>query len=152
MKVCALQNRQAYFNRQIFQATEHASSQLIRYSVVGGVAFAVDFTLLVLLTDVVYLNYLWSAAIAFLAGLVVNYQLSISWVFSHRTLENRQFEFLVFTAIGLIGLVLTELILYGGTEYLNIDYRWVKIVAVAVVLFWNFGLRKLLLFRNKRLV
>lgn len=126
--------------------TLHA--QAIRYLVVGGVAFVVDYGLLVLLTELAGLNYLVSAIVAFTAGLAVNYCLCTTFVFSGRSLSDRRVEFAVFAGIGVIGLGLTELILWCGEEVLGVDYRVAKFFAVAVVLAWNFGVRRAVLFRN----
>ena len=135
------------FDRLVSGTNHQASVQILRYGVVGFIAFVVDFTLLIGLAEGVGMDYLTSAAFGFLAGLVVNYYLSVSWVFSHRSLDNRQVEFLLFAAVGVAGLAVTEAILFLGTELSGMDYRLSKIVAVVVVLFWNFGLRKFLLFR-----
>ena len=121
--------------------------QLARYLLVGGAAFVVDFTTLVLLAEWGQIDHLTAAAAGFLVGLIVNYFLSVTWVFHQRSLSNRQAEFLIFSAVGLAGLVLTELILFVGTDISGLDYRLSKVLAVITVLFWNFGLRKLLLFR-----
>lgn len=123
-------------------------AQALRYLVVGGVAFVVDYALLVLLTELFAVDYLVSAVIAFTAGLAVNYCLCTTFVFSGRSLSNRRLEFAIFAAIGVIGLGLTELILWCGEEVLGIDYRIAKFFAVAVVLAWNFGVRRAVLFRG----
>ena len=60
--------------------TDNWFIQFFRYFFVGGFAFVVDYGLLVLLTEVFGLHYLVSATISFIAGLVVNYLLSTSWV------------------------------------------------------------------------
>jgi len=121
--------------------------QLLRCLVVGGAAFAVDFATLVLLAEWGCWDHLTAAAAGFLAGLIVNYYLSVTWVFHQRSLTNRQSEFLIFSAVGIAGLAMTELILFAGTNVSGLDYRISKVLAVVAVLFWNFGLRKLLLFR-----
>jgi putative flippase GtrA len=123
--------------------------QFLRYVAVGGAAFVVDFTMLILLTELAGVHYLLSAGLAFCAGLLVNYALSIAWVFSSRMLRDRRAEFVIFALVGIAGLGLTELILLTGTEGLGLDYRLSKIVAVGVVLIWNFGARKFLLFRER---
>jgi putative flippase GtrA len=123
-------------------------AQAIRYLAVGGVAFVVDYALLVLLTELFAVDYLVSAIVAFVAGLAVNYCLCTTFVFSGRSLSNRRLEFAIFAGIGVIGLGLTELILWCGEEVLGVDYRIAKFFAVAVVLAWNFGVRRAVLFRN----
>jgi len=131
-------------------ATNRAAStwlvQFARYLVVGGFSFLVDFAVMVALKELVGVGYLTAASIGFVFGLVMNYVLSVTWVFDSRSVSNRGFEFLVFTAVGLCGLGLNELIMFVGVTNWAFDYRLVKIVAVALLLVWNFGVRKLLLF------
>ena len=152
MKISSLPRVPGHLHRLVLGTTQNASLQLARYAVVGFIAFLVDFALLIGCAEVLGWDYFTSAAIGFLAGLVINYRLSVMWVFSHRNLANRQAEFLLFAAVGIMGLAVTEAILFLGTEVSGLDYRLSKIVAVVAVLFWNFGMRKLLLFRvgNKK--
>lgn len=125
--------------------------QAVRYGFVGLIAFAVDFMVLVLLTEHAGLHYAHGAVWGFVAGLTTNYLLCIAWVFHERALSDRKLEFAIFAAIGAAGLLLTEAILWLGTEQLEFDYRLSKIAAVAIVLVWNFSARKCLLFRGRRL-
>src|SRR5438034_289917 len=79
-----------------------------KYFLVSVVALAVDYGFLVLLTELGHVHYLVSAAVGFCGGLIVNYALSVSFVFSQRRLTDRRLEFLGFLAIGLAGLMLNE--------------------------------------------
>ena len=124
-------------------------TQLILYGFVGGLAFIVDYGSLWFLTEVCGLHYLLSAAIAFVLGLVCNYLLSTSWVFSGRRLENRWAEFAVFALIGIVGLGLNELIMWVGTDLLHLHYMLSKIISTAIVFFWNFFARKFILFNKQ---
>jgi putative flippase GtrA len=81
---------------------------------------------------------------------VVNYLLSITWVFGSRSLADKKTEFAIFSFIGVAGLGWTELLMYLGTSVAGLDYRVSKIVTVVIVLFWNFGMRKAILFRRPR--
>lgn len=130
-------------------ATESTWVQLFRYLFVGGAAFLVDFGSLYVLTEFAGFHYLVSAGLAFLLGLGTNYALSIAWVFSSRKLGNRWVEFAMFGLIGLIGLGLNEFIIWQCTESLRFHYLLSKMVATAVVLFWNFFARKYALFRRE---
>lgn len=129
-------------------ATESTPTQFLRYSLVGGMAFLVDFGSLYAFTEFGGLPYLVSAALAFVLGLCTNYVLSISWVFSSRKLGNRWLEFGVFALIGLVGLGLNELIIWQFTETIGLHYLVSKIVSAGVVLFWNFFARKYALFKR----
>lgn len=129
--------------------TNNTLLQLFRYGFVGGVAFVVDYGSLYVLTEFLSVPYLWSAAIAFILGLVTNYLLSISWVFKKNATMQRWQEFLFFAIIGVIGLGFNELIMYVGTDLLHLHYMLSKLISTVIVFFWNFFARKYLLF-NKR--
>jgi putative flippase GtrA len=123
--------------------------QLFRYTFVGGAAFIADFGILYILTEYFKIHYLISAGISFILGLLINYFLSVKWVFNSRAMKNRTLEFLLFTLIGLIGLGLNELFLWILTDVLLIYYLLSKIFTAIIVYFWNFFARKFLLFRNQ---
>lgn len=128
--------------------TNDSIIQLIRYTLVGGLAFSIDFGTLFFLTEYIDINYLISAGIAFLLGLLINYSISVRWVFHSRSMENRILEFLLFSVIGLVGLGLNELFLWILTDLLMIYYLFSKLITTFIVYFWNFFARKLLLFRK----
>ncbi len=65
----------------IYNKSDKTSVQLFKYAFVGGIAYSVDFGFLIFLTEVVKIHYLISAAIAFILGLLINYAISILWVF-----------------------------------------------------------------------
>jgi putative flippase GtrA len=131
----------------LFGATGSLLQQFSRYIAVGGVAFVVDFGLLYLLTELLGLYYLISAAIAFLFGLLTNYSLSRLWVFDRRTIKNVAVELVIFTAIGIVGLGLNEVIIWFVREKIHFHYMIAKAISAGIVLIWNFGARKTVLFR-----
>lgn len=128
-------------------ATGSLLNQFARYLVVGGLAFVVDFGSLYLLTEFAGLHYLVSAAVAFLFGLATNYLLSRIWVFDRRTMKNVAMEFAVFTVIGVVGLGFNEIIIWFVREKLHLHYMVAKAISAGIVLIWNFGARKFVLFR-----
>jgi putative flippase GtrA len=126
--------------------TSLLSWQFIRYLCVGGFSFLIDFACLYYLTEHVGWYYLVSATLAFCVGLTTNYLFCLAWVFDFRRMPNRWHEFMVFSAIGLIGLLLNNLLLWLLTEHAGLYYLVSKIVATAAILFFNFSLRRWLLF------
>ena len=140
---------QKLIQRWFIIRTDNWFIQLFRYCFVGGFAFLVDYGLLVLLTEVCGLHYLVSATISFIAGLVVNYLLSTSWVFRKSKLENKWAEFAIFAIIGVVGLLLNNLLLYLFTDLARIHYMISKLLTTALVMIWNFGARKIILFNKK---
>lgn len=124
------------------------SGELQRYLIVAVVALLVDLAALLVLRELAGTSTFVAAALAFVLGLLTNYFLSVAWVFPARNVQSPLLEFVLFATIGIVGLALTELLLFCGTDLLGIDYRLVKLLAVGVVFVWNFGVRKLLLFRT----
>ena len=133
----------------LFGATGSLLHQFARYLVVGGLAFVVDFGSLYLLTEFAGLHYLISAAVAFVFGLVTNYCLSRVWVFDRRTMDNSALEFAVFAAIGVVGLGFNEAIIWFGREKIHLHYLVAKTISTGIVLMWNFGARRWLLFSER---
>lgn len=116
---------------------------------VSLLAFAVDFGVLVLLTEAAGLHYLVSAGISFLLGTTVSYVLSVVLVFPSRRFSSRAVEYALFIVVGAVGLGLNEALLWVLTERLAIFYLASKLIAAAIIFFWNFGARKFLLFPRR---
>ncbi len=132
--------------------------EFARYLVVGGTAFLVDYGVLYLSKTYLFQSlgdsgvYL-ATALGFLAGLSYNYILSLVWVFQSAKAQNKGKTvgaFLVFAVIGAIGLLLTEGGMYVGYQLMHINYLIVKLFVAAVVLLWNYGARKVILFRDDK--
>ncbi len=121
-------------------------AQFLKYVVVGGLAFLVDAGLLYVLTAFGGVFYLVSAALSFAAGLVVNYLLSRFWVFDQRSFRNTTVEFSIFAFIGVVGLFLTQLLMWGFTAKAGFNYMMSKCFAAGAVLLWSFAARKWALF------
>jgi putative flippase GtrA len=121
--------------------------QLLKTVVASQAAFWLDFGILALLTEAAGLHYLASAAVAFLAGTTVSYVLSVVWVFDTRRVASKAAEYALFVLVGAVGLGLNEGLLWAFTEPLGLHYLISKAVAATIIFGWNFGARKLLLFR-----
>jgi putative flippase GtrA len=117
-----------------------------RYFLASALALAVDFVLLVTLTEFGKLPYLVSAAIGFSAGIVVAYVLSVTLVFRERRFESRRTEFAGFLAIGVLGLGLNQLLLKAFVEDLHLGYALAKVPAAGVGFVFSFVLRRAALF------
>lgn len=135
------------FRKLFYGSTDKLLVQFVRYFFVGGFAFVVDFGLLYILTEYAGLHYLLSATLSFIAGLLVNYIISCIWVFSDSKFKNRLVEFLIFAAIGIVGLALNDALIWLFTDCIGTYYMFSKIVAAALVYLWNFFARKYIVFR-----
>lgn len=121
--------------------------QALRYVLAGSIAYAIDYSALITLTNVFGIYYLMSAAIAFILGAVASYVLNITWVFDKRTLKDRRMEVSIFFAIGIIGLFLNHYCILFFTEAVNLHYLISKFFSTIAVAAVNFSARKYILFR-----
>lgn len=120
--------------------------QLLRYGVASAIALAVDVGTLVLLKTVFGLPVLWANTVSFSLGVIVTFILSRTWVFQARKIANPVAEFAVFAIVGVTGLILNDAIVWGGTA-LGWYYLLPKAIAAGVGFFWNFLLRRWLIYR-----
>jgi len=134
-------------NRTVPRTGNRTVRQLLKTVVASQAAFWLDFGILALLTEAAGLHYLASAAVAFLAGTTVSYVLSVAWVFDTRRVASKAAEYALFVLVGVVGLALNEGLLWAFTEALGLHYLVSKVVAATLIFGWNFGARKLLLFR-----
>lgn len=129
--------------------TKNSFLQFFRYLFVGGIATVVDWGVLFALTEIFHLYYLISAIFAFVAGLVTNFLLSKLLVFQgSETRTNALMEFLGYALIGVVGLGMTELIMFVFTDCMMLYYMLSKAIATMIVLAWNYLARKFLLYKN----
>ena len=136
-----------YFQRLFIQENDHFFVQFIRCSFAGGVAFIVDFLIFAFLTEICHLHYIVSNTISFTFGVSVNYFITILWVFPNSKFDNKKLEFLSFTIIAIIGLILSNLLLWGFTYLLGIHHLLSKALSAGIAYIWNFLVKKYWLFK-----
>lgn len=128
--------------------------EFFRYLIVGGTAFLIDFSLLYIFKTFVLDEFgiagiYISTAIGFIGGLIYNYIFSLLYVFETAKKSNKGRNinsFIIFATIGVVGLLITELGMYIGVKILTFNYMIVKIFVAGIVLIWNYGARKKIIF------
>lgn len=138
--------------------------QIIKFGLVGGLCFVIDFAITLVVsiplraigmaTDSAAVV---AAFFGFLVSVIVNYLLSMKYVFERKDDMNRKQEFIIFVILSVIGLLINELIIKGSMVAAR---AWVqslyelqptlitagaKVVATAVVMVYNFISRKMFL-------
>ena len=124
--------------------------QFFRNALVGSFAFVLELGLMYLLTECAHVYYLWSSVFSSLCAGGVNYLLSTIWVFNQSKVKNKPLEFILFTAIGALGLLLNVFFLWILTDCIGIYYMFSKIVAMILVFTLIFFIRKYVLFTTKK--
>lgn len=120
-------------------------SQIFKFGIVGGSAFVIDYGIMIVLTEVVGINYLISSGISFAVSVIYNYILSVRWVFEVEKNGDKRKEFIVFIVLSLIGLALNQLLMWVTVSGIHIFYMVAKILVTVVVMIYNFITRKLFL-------
>ena len=118
--------------------------QILKFGVVGGIAFLIDYSLLYVLTEYAKIPVLYSSVISFSVSVIFNYILSTKWVFSTKHKQTLK-DFVIFVLLSVVGLGINQLIMYLGINKLNIYYMIVKLFATAIVMVYNFITRKLII-------
>lgn len=119
--------------------------QILRFAVVGGGAFLIDYGIMIFLTEVIGINYLISSGISFTVSVIFNYIMSVKWVFNVTEDRSQTQDFLVFIVLSVIGLGINQLVMWLAVDKLGIFYMISKIGATAIVMVYNFITRKVFL-------
>lgn len=139
------------FKELFYAPTQSTVLQFFRYIFAGGGATVVDWLTLFILFDLLSVELYFAVAVAFSFGLIVNFWLSNLFVFNgahHHS--SKTAEFTVYILSGLIGLAFTEILMYAFCTRIGWHYILSKIVTTIIVLAWNFGSKKILLYRKKQ--
>lgn len=135
--------------------------QIIRFGIVGLFCFFIDFGITTGLTNLFGVHYLISKFLGFVISAIVNYILSIKFVFTQKKEMDRKKEFTVFLILSAIGLLINEAVMYicidgiydhsSSLQELLSSELMVSvsaIIATGVVMVYNFISRKLFLERK----
>lgn len=130
--------------------------EIFRYFLVGGSAFVLDFATMAIFNEFVFHNHymLLSVFLGYTVGLIYNFTLSCWFVFKDgfKKIKNKEIQsFIIFAIIGIIGLGLTELLMFIFVDLLTMYYMIAKIITGAIVVFWNYIARKIIIFNNSNL-
>jgi putative flippase GtrA len=122
------------------------TKEALGYAAASGCALILDLATLWALVHFLSFGYLTAATIAFLAGAVFAYALSINMAFKHHRLQNQAAEFVWFVIIGSAGLAINTAVIFVLVSYVGIHYLFVKGIAAAFSFSCNYIGRRQLLF------
>ena len=146
-------------------------SEIFRFLLVGGLATVVDFIIYELCRFVIFsglsnnINLVLATTLGFIFGNIVNYILSIVFVFkgAKEDKSTQTFKsFMIFTIIGVIGLGIKVGVQTGGNYVMNLMFTatsnfwiwfidtFVYCVATLIVLVWNYIGRKIFIFKGEK--
>lgn len=120
-------------------------AQIMKFGIVGVIAFLIDYGVMVLLTEAFYVWYFLSAMISFIVSVLFNYFASMKYVFISKEGMSKQKEFIIFIVLSLIGLGINQFCMWIMVDKWTIHYMVSKIFVTVIVMIWNFVSRKVLL-------
>lgn len=124
--------------------------QVFSFGIVGIICFVVDYSIMIFLTEFFNIDYIVSSAVSFTISTVINYILSMTFVFIKKTSIKKQTEFIIFFVMSVIGLVFNEILMLLFVEFFLVHYSVSKIFTTFIVMIYNFISRKLIFEKTKR--
>lgn len=135
--------------------------QIIKFGIVGFFCFLIDYGITVVFTNVFGVHYLISKFLGFVVSAIVNYILSIKFVFTNKKEMDRKKEFSVFIILSAFGLLINEIVMFVCMDLIfpasTLLQKYItrelmvsisSIVATGIVMIYNFISRKLFLERK----
>ena len=125
-------------------------TEFVRYFLASLLALLVDLGVFSLSLRLTGVPWAIAAGLGFCAGALTAWWLSIRFVFRNRTLQKKpSAEFTGFLVIGILGLGVTEAVIWSSIHILNVMPEFGKLMAAGATFVFNFLLRKLFLFRRQ---
>ena len=121
-----------------------------KYFCVGGICFAVDFSVFYVLTIIIEYNYLIANIFSFSIATVINYLLCIKFVFVSGAKYNKKAELFMVFCVSCATLSLNQLLLYIFAELFSLDVLLSKATAVALTFLLNYFGRSLFVFSGNK--
>jgi len=122
--------------------------EIVLYLFVSVIALGVDVGVFSLAMRIFGASWMIAAAVGFLAGVFLAYFMSVRVVFKARRFRHHQrTEVISFVAIGVMGLLITQLVLWLAIDGMNWNPELSRLGAAGVTFLFNFNVRKFLLFR-----
>jgi putative flippase GtrA len=121
--------------------------QFFLYLIVGGLSFFVDIGIFVLLR-MAEMSVIPASILSFIAATGANYMLSTVLAFQGGRFRRRT-ELARFLGVVLVGLALNTALVWCFVYPFGLNPTLAKIIAVPIVLVWNYLGRRLLVFHNR---
>ena len=131
--------------KKVDPSQEQMLVQLVKIFLVGGISTIVDLILFPILVYLIKLNPLLSNIISFIIIFIFGYLMSNKYVFSKK---NKQKEVKEYIILNIIGLIFTEVLLFGLVTKLKVNAFLIKVLAIILVIVIKIIIRRFII--NKR--
>jgi len=131
-----------HYNKINNLINKNVSAGFYKYIGVGSIAAFVDISIFTVFAKLLGFNYLIVALVSFTIATLVNYVLSIKYVFKSGARFTKGTEIFAVYIVSFFALVINEIILYVLIDLLFIEMIFSKIIATGIVFSWNYLIRK----------
>lgn len=133
------------FHIRLSEKKENLFIQIFKFVIVGGIATLLDWIIYYIAFNYLKINPLLANILSFSLSVIYNYIASVKWVFDVNQDKSKTRMLVEFLVFSIIGLLLTELLLWIGIDKLGLNAMLTKIIATAITMVFNFITRKLFL-------
>ncbi len=121
----------------------------LKYVITGGLAFVSEYSSFLLLFKVLQLHLYLAASVSFIVGLIISFVLNRMWSFrSEEFTRSQRQQAGLYLSLAAINLGLTNLFIFAAVN-LGILEEIAKVIAMALVVAWNFLIFKFVIFKNE---
>jgi putative flippase GtrA len=120
-------------------------TKLIKFGVVGFSGLIIDFGITYLLKEKLRVNKYVANGLGFSVAVVSNFILNKWWTFEN-TEQDYLSQFLTFTTVAVVGLLINQGILCLLHEKGKLNFYFAKLLAIGAVTLWNFGFSNYVVF------
>lgn len=124
-------------------------AEFAKFVVVGGISAILEYSLYFLFKTAV--DYLIANVLAFALTNIVTFILSRRYVFGSSN-NNRVAELALFVLCLGGALLVNQIVLWTSVEFMSVDDKIAKALAIAITVIWNFFTRKHIVFKNREVV
>jgi putative flippase GtrA len=121
---------------------------LISYVFVGGGATLVEWAGFWLFSNICSMNYLFATSLAFIISTFANWALGRAWTFKGAETRGLAKEILSIYCTSILGLAFNLIIMRVMVGTIGIDKMLSKITATGIVFFYNYFVRKKIIYRK----
>ena len=123
-------------------------AKAVRFAVVGVFNTGVDIATFSLLFYILEIQLIIANSIGYLAAASNSFLLNKYWTFSETRRRGRvRYQFGLFLALGLIGLGLSNIVVWSLAAY--IPEIFAKLLSVGILFVWNFGTSRFIVFHAR---
>lgn len=119
--------------------------RLLKFGVVGSISFVIDFSLTYFGKEKLKLNKFVANTIGFVFSVWVNFLLNKFWTFQSMD-TNLGLQFAKFVTIASFALIINSIIIYLLNVKIRMNFYFSKLIAVFIVMFFNYSMNTLYTF------